>query len=161
MILASKVRGKMGDGPDEAGLSSRAMRKGIEASLKRLQTDYLDLYYLHMPDYEVGVEETLETMAELVREGKVRFPAISNYAAWQVTQILWICEKEGYPAPTISNRCITCWPAPSRRVPALLQGASSRRPSLQSPGRWTPDRKAQIGGASHLRHTLRRQQDVS
>ena len=73
VILASKVRGKMGDGPDEAGLSSRAMRKGIEASLKRLQTDYLDLYYLHMPDYEVGIEETLETMAELVREGKVRF----------------------------------------------------------------------------------------
>ena len=103
VILASKVRGKMGDGPDEAGLSSRAMRKGIEASLKRLQTDYLDLYYLHMPDYEVGIEETLETMAELVREGKVRFPAISNYAAWQVTQILWICEKKGYSAPTISQ----------------------------------------------------------
>ena len=103
VILTSKVRGKMGDGPDEVGLSGRAMRKAIEASLKRLRTDYLDLYYLHQPDYDVGIEETLETMAELVREGKVRFPATSNYAAWQVTQILWISEKKGYPAPTISQ----------------------------------------------------------
>jgi aryl-alcohol dehydrogenase-like predicted oxidoreductase len=96
VILASKVRGKMGDAPDEEGLSRAAIRQAVDASLKRLGTDYLDLYYLHQPDYATPIEETLETMEELVRAGKVRYPAVSNYAAWQVAEILWICEKRGY-----------------------------------------------------------------
>jgi aryl-alcohol dehydrogenase-like predicted oxidoreductase len=103
VILASKVRGKMGDAPDEEGLSRAAMRKAIDASLARLGTDYVDLYYLHLPDYATPIEETLETMEELVRAGKVRFPAISNYAAWQVAEILWICEKRGYHPYFISQ----------------------------------------------------------
>jgi aryl-alcohol dehydrogenase-like predicted oxidoreductase len=103
VILASKVRGKMGNEPDEEGLSRAAMRKAIDASLQRLGTDYVDLYYLHQPDYATPIEETLETMEEFVRAGKVRFPAISNYAAWQVAEILWICEKRGYKPYFISQ----------------------------------------------------------
>ena len=103
VILASKVRGKMGDAPDEEGLSRAAIRKAIDASLERLGTDYLDLYYLHQPDYATPIEETLETMEELVRAGKVRFPAISNYAAWQAAEILWICEKRSYHPYCISQ----------------------------------------------------------
>src|ERR1019366_2127945 len=103
VILASKVRGKMGDAPDEAGLSRAAIRKAIDASLARLGTDYLDLYYLHQPDYDIPIEESLEPMEELVRAEKVRFPAISNYAAWQVAEILWICEKRGYHPYFISQ----------------------------------------------------------
>jgi aryl-alcohol dehydrogenase-like predicted oxidoreductase len=103
VILASKVCNKMGDAPDDVGLSPAAMHKAIEASLQRLGTDYLDLYYLHLPDYATPIEETLETMEELVRAGKVRFPAISNYAAWQVAEILWICEKLGYHPYFISQ----------------------------------------------------------
>lgn len=103
VILASKVRGKMGEAPDEAGLSRAAIRKAIDASLTRLGTDYLDLYYLHQPDYGTPIEETLEAMEELVRAGKVRFPAVSNYAAWQVAEILWICEKRGYHPYFISQ----------------------------------------------------------
>ncbi len=103
VILASKVRGKMGDAPDEEGLSRAAMRKAIDASLQRLQTDYVDLYYLHQPDYSTPIEETLETMQELVRAGKVRFPAISNYSAWQVGEALCICEKKGYKPYFISQ----------------------------------------------------------
>ncbi len=103
VILASKVRGKMGDAPDEEGLSRAAMHKAIDASLQRLGTDYVDLYYLHQPDYAAAIEETLETMQELVRAGKVRFPAISNYAAWQVTEVNWICEKKGYQPYFISQ----------------------------------------------------------
>ncbi|MEO7651921.1 MAG: aldo/keto reductase, partial [Bryobacteraceae bacterium] len=71
VILASKVRGKMGDGPDESGLSRAAIVRGVEDSLKRLQTDYLDLYYLHQPDYAVPIEESLAAMDQLVRQGKV------------------------------------------------------------------------------------------
>jgi aryl-alcohol dehydrogenase-like predicted oxidoreductase len=103
VVLATKVRGKMGDGPDESGLSRPAIHKAIDASLKRLRTDYVDLYYLHQPDYDVPIEETLAAMDELVRAGKVRYPAISNYAAWQVCEILWISEKHGYKPPWISQ----------------------------------------------------------
>jgi aryl-alcohol dehydrogenase-like predicted oxidoreductase len=103
IVLASKVRMKMGDGPGESGLSRAAMLRAIDQSLARLQTDYLDLYYLHAPDWAVPIEETLETMDRLVRAGKVRYPAISNYAGWQVCQMLWISEKNGYRPPLISQ----------------------------------------------------------
>ena len=103
VILASKVRNKMGDRPDDVGLARAAIRKAIEASLARLGTDYLDVYYLHQPDYDTPIEETLEAMDELVRAGKVRYPAVSNYAAWQITEILWIAEKKGYRPAAISQ----------------------------------------------------------
>ena len=103
VILASKVRGKMGEGPDESGLSKRAMMRAIEESLKRLQTDYLDLYYLHQPDYATPIEETLEAMEQLVRQGKVRHPASSNYSGWQVCRMLWIAEKSAYKPAWITQ----------------------------------------------------------
>jgi aryl-alcohol dehydrogenase-like predicted oxidoreductase len=103
VVLASKVRGKMGNAPDDEGLSRAAISKAIDASLKRLGTDYLDLYYLHQPDYAVPIEETLDAMQGLVRAGQVRFPAVSNYAAWQVCETLWICEKRGYQPYFISQ----------------------------------------------------------
>jgi 1-deoxyxylulose-5-phosphate synthase len=102
-VIATKVRGKMGDGVDDSGLSRAAIRKAIEASLKRLQTDYVDIYYLHQPDYAVRIEETAAAMDELVREGKVRHVAVSNYAAWQVAEIRCICARSGFAAPHISQ----------------------------------------------------------
>ncbi len=103
VVLASKVRGKMGDGPDESGLSRAAIHKAIDSSLQRLQTDYVDLYYLHQPDYDVPIGETLAAMDELVKAGKVRYPAVSNYAAWQVAEIHCISQKNGYKPPFISQ----------------------------------------------------------
>jgi 1-deoxyxylulose-5-phosphate synthase len=103
VILASKVRFKMGEGPDESGLSRAAIRKALDASLKRLGTDYLDLYYLHYPDYDVPIEETLAALDELVRSGKVRYPAVSNYAAWQVCEMLWTSEKMSFKPPYVSQ----------------------------------------------------------
>jgi aryl-alcohol dehydrogenase-like predicted oxidoreductase len=103
VILASKVFNKMGDGPEDAGLSRGAMRKQIDESLRRLQTDYLDVYYLHQPDWSVPVEETLGAMDEMVRAGKVRYPGTSNYASWQVAQMFSICEREGYRPPYLSQ----------------------------------------------------------
>ncbi len=102
-ILASKVRMKMGDLPGDSGLSRNAVLRNVDESLRRLRTDYLDLYYLHMPDSSVPIEETLETMDKLVRIGKVRYPGVSNYAAWQICQILWVCEKSGYRPPVVSQ----------------------------------------------------------
>jgi aryl-alcohol dehydrogenase-like predicted oxidoreductase len=103
IVLASKVRGKMGDGPAESGLSRAAILKAIDESLRRLGTDYLDLYYLHQPDYGVPVEETLAAMDEVVRAGKVRYPAASNYAAWQMTQMLAIAGKQGYRPAVVTQ----------------------------------------------------------
>jgi 1-deoxyxylulose-5-phosphate synthase len=103
VILASKVRGVMGDGPDQRGLSKRSMLRAIDESLRRLQTDYLDLYYLHQPDYSVPLEETLETMQQLVKQGKVRYPASSNYSGWQVCRMLWVAEKNAYKPAWITQ----------------------------------------------------------
>ena len=103
VILATKVRNKMGEGPDDVGLSRPAIRKAVEQSLKRLETDYVDIYYLHWPDVSTPIEETLEAMEELVRAGKVRFPAVSNYAAWQVCEMLWLAERKGSKPPSISQ----------------------------------------------------------
>ncbi|HVA00086.1 MAG TPA: aldo/keto reductase [Terriglobia bacterium] len=103
IVLATKVRGKMGDGPDAAGLSRAAIHKAIDQSLKRLGTDYVDLYYLHLPDYDVPIEETLAAVDDLVRAGKVRYPAVSNYAAWQVAEIHCISQQKGYKAPHLSQ----------------------------------------------------------
>lgn len=96
VVLATKCRNPMGPGPDESGLSKRAMLKAIDDSLQRLQTDYVDLYYLHLPDYSTPIEETLEAMDQIVRSGKVRYPAISNYAAWQTAEIRAIAAAKGY-----------------------------------------------------------------
>jgi aryl-alcohol dehydrogenase-like predicted oxidoreductase len=102
-ILATKVRGKMGDAPDLAGLSRPAILRAIDDSLRRLRTDYLDLYYLHLPDYSVPIEESLDAMNEVVRQGKVRYLASSNYSAWQMTEMFWIAERKAYQAPWVAQ----------------------------------------------------------
>ena len=103
VILASKVRGKMGNGADESGLSKKAILKAIDESLRRLQTDHLDLYYLHQPDTAVRIEESLGAVEELVKAGKVRYPASSNYSGWQVAQMLWIAAKNNWHAARITQ----------------------------------------------------------
>ncbi len=77
--------------------------RAIEDSLKRLQTDYVDLYYLHQPDYEVPIEETLSAMEELITQGKIRHPGTSNYSGWQVCEMLWIAQNQGYTPPYVSQ----------------------------------------------------------
>jgi 1-deoxyxylulose-5-phosphate synthase len=102
-IIASKVRNKMGDGVDMAGLSRGAIFRAIDDSLRRLKTDYVDLYYLHLPDYAVDVEESLDAMNELVKQGKVRCLASSNYSGWQVVEMHWMAERKGYQAPYVGQ----------------------------------------------------------
>jgi aryl-alcohol dehydrogenase-like predicted oxidoreductase len=103
IVLASKVFFKMGDAPDQHGLSRQAILRAIDESLQRLHTDYLDLYYMHAPDHTVPIEESLEAMESLVKQGKVRYPACSNYAGWEVVQMLWIGKERGWHAPYVSQ----------------------------------------------------------
>jgi aryl-alcohol dehydrogenase-like predicted oxidoreductase len=103
VVLASKVGFQAGDDPLDIGLRREAILRAIDLSLARLQTDYVDLYYLHVPDWNTPIEESLEAMDRLVRAGKVRYPAISNYAGWQVVEMHCIGERHGYKAPHISQ----------------------------------------------------------
>ncbi|HEX9058522.1 MAG TPA: aldo/keto reductase [Ktedonobacterales bacterium] len=93
-LIATKVSSRVGDGPNDAGASRKHIMDGCEASLRRLGTDYIDLYQIHWFDSDTPQDETLAALDDLVRAGKVRYLGCSNYAAWQVTQALWISERE-------------------------------------------------------------------
>ncbi len=103
IVLATKVFGKMGDNPNDAGLSRRYIVSAAESSLQRLGTDYIDIYYMHAPDYQTDLEESLQAMDGLVRAGKIRYIGVSNFAAWQIADILHICDKRNYVTPVITQ----------------------------------------------------------
>ncbi len=93
IVLATKCRGKMGPLPNDEGLSRKHIIKACEDSLRRLQTDYIDLYQFHAPDPDTPIEESLRAADDLVRSGKVRYMGVSNFPAWQMTQMLWLSDK--------------------------------------------------------------------
>lgn len=93
VVVATKVRGRMWEGPNGEGLSRVHLIKACEDSLRRLQTDYIDLYQTHWYDEETPIEETMETLDMLVRQGKVRYVGCSNYPAWRLMEALWASDK--------------------------------------------------------------------
>ena len=99
VIIASKSCEAVGPGVNQRGLSRRHIIGQVEESLRRLNTDYIDLYYAHNPDPDTPLEETLSTYDDLVRQGKLRYVALSNHPAWQVTQALWIADDRRLHAP--------------------------------------------------------------
>ena len=92
LVIATKVRGRMGSGPNDEGLSRVHILNAVEASLKRLGTDYIDLYQTHYFD-DIPIEETLTALDDLVRQGKVRYIGASNYPAWRLMQALWASDS--------------------------------------------------------------------
>jgi aryl-alcohol dehydrogenase-like predicted oxidoreductase len=95
IVLATKCRGAMGPNPNDEGLSRKHVIAACEASLRRLQTDYIDLYQAHAPDPTTPIEETLRAMDDLVRAGKVRYIGCSNYPANQLADALWTSRLNG------------------------------------------------------------------
>ena len=94
IVLATKVRGSMGEGTDAEGLSHKHIMQAVENSLRRLQTDYIDLYQAHWPDENTPIEETLEAFDDLIKQGKVRIVGASNYPAWELMQALWTADRK-------------------------------------------------------------------
>ena len=125
VVLATKVRGRFGDGMNDEGLSRDAILRAAEDSLRRLQTDHIDVYYLHMPDHDTALYETLQTMDSLVRAGKVRHVGVSNYAAWQVMEMLAICRECGFEAPIVTQNV---WNLVTRGIEQELQGFLDAHP---------------------------------
>jgi aryl-alcohol dehydrogenase-like predicted oxidoreductase len=95
IVLATKCWGVMGTGPNDRGLSRKHIFNAIEDSLRRLQTDYIDLYQVHAPDPETPLDETLRALDDLVHQGKVRYLGCSNFQAWLLTCALWSSDKHG------------------------------------------------------------------
>jgi aryl-alcohol dehydrogenase-like predicted oxidoreductase len=96
VLLATKARMPMGDGPNDAGLSRHHLIAECENSLRRMQTDYIDLYQVHEWDGQTPLEETLEALDTLVKSGKVRYVGVSNYAGWQAMKALGMAERHGF-----------------------------------------------------------------
>ncbi len=94
VVLATKFASPMGPGPDQRGGSRRYVMSAVEASLKRLQTDHIDLYQMHRPDPDTPIEETLGALDDLVTQGKVRYVGNSNFSGWQVADADWIARDE-------------------------------------------------------------------
>ena len=96
VIIATKVMGPMGPGPNDTGLSRQHIVEGVEDSLRRLQTDFIDLYQAHWDDRDTPLEETLRAFDDLVRQGKVRYIGASNYHAWRLTRALWESDRRAF-----------------------------------------------------------------
>ncbi|WP_328828178.1 aldo/keto reductase [Streptomyces ureilyticus] len=104
IVLATKAGIPHPDQGDHAPLSAAGLRAALEGSLKRLGTDSVDLFYLHQPDRATPLPETLTTIAEFVAEGKIRALGVSNYAAWQISQLVRTADELGAPRPVVAQQ---------------------------------------------------------
>ena len=103
MVIATKSNGIVGLGVNDRGLSRRHIIRQVETSLRRLETDYIDLYYAHDPDPDTPLEQTLAVYDDLIRQGKIRYVGLSNHPAWQVTRALWIADDRRLQAPVAAQ----------------------------------------------------------
>jgi aryl-alcohol dehydrogenase-like predicted oxidoreductase len=102
-VVASKFSNPMGEGPNQRGLSRKWAFEAIDASLRRLGTEFVDIYYLHREDHETPLEETIGAMADLTRAGKIRYFGISNFRAWRLAEICRICDECSTLRPVVSQ----------------------------------------------------------
>lgn len=141
VIIATKVRYPMGDGPNEAGLSRKHIIDGLEASLRRLQTDYIDLFQVHCWDSITPLEETLSTLDTLVKSGKVRYIGASNHSGWQLQKALDVSRQMGWE-PYVSLQPqynLLCRPTEWELIPVCLNEGVGIIP-------WSPLRGGWLSG---------------
>jgi aryl-alcohol dehydrogenase-like predicted oxidoreductase len=100
-VVATKVGMMIGPGPDDGGLSRAHILRECHRSLERLATDWIDIYYMHTPDPDTPIEESVATFVELIAAGEVRYWGLSNFAVGQVLQVLQTCDAQGWPRPVV------------------------------------------------------------
>jgi len=102
-ILATKFASPRGDDPNDRGASRKYILKAVEGSLKRLGTDYIDIYYLHREDHETPVAETIRTLGDLISAGKIRYYGLSNHRAWKIAEFSRVADQLGLDRPAVSQ----------------------------------------------------------
>ncbi|CAB3806948.1 aldo/keto reductase [Paraburkholderia fynbosensis] len=100
-VLATKLANPVGSLPNDRGLSRRWIHRAVDASLERLRTDWIDVYYMHRDDVTTPLEETLSTFARLIDDGKIRYYGISNFRAWRIAQVVEAARRMGIPQPIV------------------------------------------------------------
>jgi aryl-alcohol dehydrogenase-like predicted oxidoreductase len=100
-VLASKIGNKVGQGPNQSHYSRQWLVRGVEASLARLDTDFMDILYLHRDYHEENLEEALWALGDLIRAGKLRSFGLSNFRGWRIAEVMRLCEKMGVPQPVV------------------------------------------------------------
>ena len=163
VVVATKVQEKMGPGPNDGGpegggLTRRHIMAQCEQSLRRLGTDYVDVYYAHHPDPTTPLDQTLRAFDDLVRQGKVRYPALSNFPAWQTVRAAWLCDRLGLDPPVATEVRYNLLDRQIERelIPACADlglGITCFSPLAEGllTGRYRPG-TAPEGGAASLRH---------
>lgn len=102
-VLATKVGNRVGDVAGSGGLSLRWILRACEDSLKRLGSDWIDIYYLHLEDHSTPLEETVGAMGQLIADGKIRYFGVSNFRAWRIAEVVRLCGLMGVPRPVVSQ----------------------------------------------------------
>ena len=100
-MIATKLGMKVGEADEDEGTSAAAIKKHLDLSLQRLRTDYVDIYYLHKPDPDAQLGETLQALDDVIRGGKVRYYGVSNYSADQLSELLSVADDNGLPRPVV------------------------------------------------------------
>lgn len=102
-VLTTKVGNPMGPGPNDRGLGAKHIHQGVDASLKRLGTDFIDIYYFHLDDLDTPMEESIQAVSDVIRQGKARYWGISNYTGWRVAALCGLAQAMGAPMPVVAQ----------------------------------------------------------
>lgn len=150
VVLATQFNGPMGQEPNRCGSSRRWVVQAVEGSLKRLQTEYIDLYQIHHPDPHTDIEETLSALTDLVRAGKVRAIGSSNLPASEIVEAQWVSQRRGLhrlrtEQPPLLHSQPRHRAGDPARLPPLRLGRSGVEPAGHGPAHWPLPQETDIG----------------